>query len=113
MIGRFENLKSYEQDYYHDFAITENFYIFETISMKIDFMKMAEIMYNRQPLAFGAYFDETQPGEFHIINRYAHATNYAILNNILRHTGEHKSFQSPPNMAFHVLNAYEEDNTVS
>ena len=40
--------------------------------MKIDFMKMAEIMYNRQPLAFGAYFDETQLGEFHIINRYAY-----------------------------------------
>ena len=41
--------------------------------MKIDFMKMAEIMYNRQPLAFGAYFDENQPGEFHIIHRYTYA----------------------------------------
>ena len=46
--------------------------------MKIDFMKMAEIMYNRQPLAFGAYFDETQLGEFHIINRYAHAIAYTF-----------------------------------
>ena len=117
MIGQFESPVSYEQDYYHDFAITENYYIFETISMKIDFMKMAEIMYNRQPLAFGAYFDENQPGEFHIINRYAHAKGLnhanAILKRIFRHTNEHKSFQSPPNMAFHVLNAYEEDNTVS
>ena len=72
LIGQFENPYSYEQDYYHDFAITENYYIFETISMKIDFMKMAEIMYNRQPLAFGAYFDENQPGEFHIIHRYVY-----------------------------------------
>ena len=46
--------------------------------MKIDFMKMAEIMYNRQPLAFGAYFDETQPGEFHIINRYAYAIGHLV-----------------------------------
>lgn len=46
--------------------------------MKIDFMKMAEIMYNRQPLAFGAYFDETQLGEFHIINRYAHTIAYTF-----------------------------------
>ena len=38
---------------------------------------------------------------------------YTILKNIFRHTGDHKSFLSPPNMAFHVLNAYEEDNTVS
>jgi len=82
VIGRFENLKSYEQDYYHDFAITENFYIFETISMKIDFMKMAEIMYNRQPLAFGAYFDETQLGEFHIINRYVHAITHTFLSRL-------------------------------
>lgn len=82
MIGRFENLKSYEQDYYHDFAITENFYIFETISMKIDFMKMAELMYNKQPLAFGAYFDETQLGEFHVINRYAHAITRTFLSHL-------------------------------
>ena len=58
--------------------------------MKIDFMKMAEIMYNRQPLAFGAYFDETQLGEFHIINRYAHTPThshdraYTILKNIFK-----------------------------
>ena len=92
LIGQFESPLSYEQDYYHDFAITENYYIFETISMKIDFMKMAEIMYNRQPLAFGAYFDENQPGEFHIINRYAHAIRRSIsrLRNFVTHFQAHK-----------------------
>ena len=43
---------------------------------------------------------------------HSHDPDYTILKDIFRHTGEHKSFLSPPNMAFHVLNAYEEDNTV-
>ena len=43
---------------------------------------------------------------------HSHDPAYTILKNIFRRTGDHKSFLSPPNMAFHVLNAYEEDNTV-
>ena len=89
----------YKQDYYHDFAITENYIIFALLSMKIDFLKMPQLMLQKQPLAFGAAYEEDAEGVFYVVNRK---------------TGKlAKRFRAPPNMSFHVLNAYESGNRVS
>lgn len=85
----------YKQDYFHDFAITENYIVFALLSMKIDFLKMPQLMMDQQPLAFGAAYEDDAEGVFYVVNR---------------HTGElTKRFKAPPNMSFHVLNAFEQD----
>jgi len=88
----------YKQDYFHDFVITENYVIFELISMQIDYLKMPELMVNGEPLAAGAGFDDTLKGTFYIADR----RTKKVL----------KRFRSLPNMALHVLNAFEEDTKV-
>ena len=67
--------------------------------MKIDFLEMPKLMMQKQPLAMGAEFLDDEEGIFYVVDRK---------------TGElKKRAKAPPNMSFHVLNAYEEDNKVS
>ena len=85
----------FKQDYFHDFAVTENYIVFALLSMKIDFLKMPQLMLQQQPLAAGAMYDDEAEGVFYVVNR---------------HTGDlKKRFKAPPNMSFHVLNAFEQD----
>ena len=77
----------------------ENYIVFALLSMKIDFLEMPKLMLRQQPLAMGAEFLDDEEGIFYVVDRK---------------TGElKKRAKAPPNMSFHVLNAYEEDNKVS
>ena len=67
--GEHNKLQDYMQNYFHSFAITQNFVIFQTLSMKIDFMKMPELMLNQEPLAGGTLFDDQEVGKFYIGDR--------------------------------------------
>jgi len=60
-----------------------------------------------------SHYQQVRPhNHLDILTAYTISSPTQFLEIFFRHTGDHKSFLSPPNMAFHVLNAYEEDNTV-
>jgi len=98
-VGKHNTLTDYKQDYFHDFAITNNHVIFQLTSLKIDYMKMPLLMLNQEPLAYGAFFDHEANTTFYVQNR----TNP---------TGNPKSFGAPTALNFHVIHAYETDNKV-
>ena len=45
--GKHISISDYKQDYFHDFAITQNHVLFQLTSLKIDYMKMPVLMMNQ------------------------------------------------------------------
>jgi beta,beta-carotene 9',10'-dioxygenase len=82
------------QEYFHDFAITENYIIFGTTGILIDFLKMPELMITRTPLAYGAAFYEEAECSWYVMDRKS---------------GEIKEYPTTPFFATHVMNAFEQE----
>ena len=88
----------YKQEYFHDFAVTKNHIIFGTTNIQIDYMKMPQLMITRTPMAFGAQFNSEDDGTWYIFDRHV---NKAPLE-----------FKSDPFFSTHVINAFEDIETV-
>jgi len=96
----------FAQEYFHDFALTENFVILGLSSLHIDFLKMPQLMLNRQPMAFGAVWDEENDAYFYLAPRNP---KKPFLTR-----EKPKRFTADPFFGTHVINAYEvpEENKV-
>jgi len=91
------------QEYFHDFALTKNYIVLGVTNLEIDFMKMPQLMVNRQPMGYGALFDEEHDGSWFVIKR---ENNVRGFNKIQHNPPQ---FRSSPFFATHVINAYEDE----